>query len=327
MTLQRPDSRLWRIGRALASRSCRSDWPSASASLLLAAAIACDFRHAGRSALAAAAVAGRIGDGEPLRTFAGIPPVAYLVERIGGPYVRVEVLVQPGQDPHIFEPTPRQVIELGRARLFFRVGMPFEDRLVEHIAGGPAQLYGRRYGRRNCRASGHVRSHGDDDDEGRADPHVWLSPPLLKTMAANVAAALCQADPRHAQVYHTNLKTLDAELDALDRRIARSLAPYRGQAFYVFHPAFGYFADTYGLRQESVEVEGKPPTPRQVFGLIAKARGDHVKIIFLQPQFNQQIAASIAQAIGGTVMPMDDLAFDVVANLDDVPKIAAAERK
>lgn len=105
------------------------------------------------------------------------------------------------------------------------------------------------------------------------------------------------------------------------------LARYRGQAFYVFHPAFGYFAETYGLRQESVEVEGKLPTPRQIFALIAKARSDHVKIIFLQPQFDQQIAASIAQAIGGAVLPMDDLAFDVVANLDEVArKIAASNR-
>ena len=260
------------------------------------------------------------GHDAPLRTFAGIPPVAYLVERIGGPCVRVEVLVEPGQDPHTFEPTPRQVIELSRAQLFFRVGMPFEDRLVEHVAGGPAQ-----FALINTAAGIAKRAPGhDDDDEGLADPHVWLSPPLLKTMAGNVAAALCQADPRHADVYNTNLKALDAELDALDRRIAQSLAPYRGQAFYVFHPAFGYFADAYGLRQESVEVEGKTPTPRQIFGLIAKARNDRVKIIFLQPQFDQQIAASIAQAIGGTVTPMDDLAFDVLANLDDVAKKIAA---
>ena len=142
-----------------------------------------------------------------------------------------------------------------------------------------------------------------------------------------MAAALCQADPRHAEIYNTNLKTLDSELAALDRRIAQNLAPFRGQAFYVFHPAFGYFAAAYGLRQESVEVEGKTPTPRQIFGLISKARNDRVKIIFLQPQFDQQIAASIAQAIGGTVTPMDDLAFDVLANLDDVAKkIAAANQ-
>src|SRR5262249_48962959 len=108
------------------------------------------------------------------------------------------------------------------------------------------------------------------------------------------------------------------ELDALERRLEASLAPYRGQAFYVFHPAFGYFADAYGLRQESVESEGKPPTPRQLVKLIQKARADHVKIIFLQPRFNQQAAESIAQSLGGAVMPMDDLAYDVVENLNKI---------
>ncbi len=274
---------------------------------------------ADRSSLGAASPGA--SDGEPLETFAGIAPVAYLVERIGGPCVRVEVLVQAGKDPHIFQPTPRQVIDLGQARLFFRVGMPFENRLLEHIAGGPAQFTV------VDTVAGIARRVSTDEDDGPADPHVWLSPPKLKIMAGNVAAALCAADPRHEPIYQANLKTLQAEFDALHRRIARSLAPYRGQAFYVFHPAFGYFAETYGLRQESVEVEGKLPTPRQVFNLIKMARDDHVKIIFLQPQFNQQIAASIAQAIGGAVMPMDDLAFDVVANLDDVAgKIAASNR-
>jgi zinc transport system substrate-binding protein len=266
-------------------------------------------------------------DSQPLETFAGVPPVAWLVNRIGGSYVRVETLVEPGKDPHIFEPTPRQVIALGRARLFFCVGMPFEDRLVEHIAAGPGRM---TIVDTAAGIAHRTPGHGehDDDDEGKADPHVWLSPPLLKAMAANISAALCQADPRHEPVYRGNLKTLEAELDALDRRIAQSLTPYRGQTFYVFHPAFGYFADRYGLRQESVEIEGKPPTPRQIFGLISKARDDHVTIIFLQPQFNQQVAASIAQAIDGAVMPMDSLTYDVAANLDDIAaKIATSNQR
>jgi len=300
-----------------------------SVSLAALAIVAVFGAPADRPALAAAPQGEEI-----LRTFAGIPPAAWLVERIGAPYVRVDVLVQPGQDPHVFEPTPRQVIELSEARLFFRVGMPFEDRLVERIAAGVGNFtvvdtaagIVRRASGHACEEARGADDH-DPEEEGGADPHVWLSPPLLKTMAANVAAALCRADPRHASAYVANLRSLNTQLDTLDRRIAQSLAPYRGQAFYVFHPAFGYFADTYGLRQVSVEVEGKLPTPRQVFELIAAARADGVKIIFLQPQFNQQIAASIAEAIGGTVMRMDDLAFDVAANLDDVArKIAAAGR-
>ncbi len=289
----------------------------ALAVVLPAAAIVVVFGTPGNRPLSLAASPAGIATG-PLQTFAGIPPVAWLVQEIGGPYVHVDVLVQAGQDPHIFEPTPRQVIGLSRARLFFRVGMPFEDRLLEQISRGTAHFIV------VDTAAGITRRASSDSDEGPADPHVWLSPPRLKTMAANVAAALCQADPPHRRVYQTNLEQLNAELDALDHRIAESLLPYRGQAFYVFHPAFGYFADAYGLRQESVEIEGKLPTPRQVFGLVAKARADGVKMIFLQPQFNRQIAESIAQAIGGTVMPLDDLAFDVVANLDDVARKVAS---
>jgi zinc transport system substrate-binding protein len=272
-------------------------------------------------------------DVKPLETFAGIPPVAYLVNRIGGPYVRAEVLVQPGQDPHIFEPTPRQVVRLSQAKLFFKIGMPFENHLAEHIAAGPTNILvidtaagiAKRTDACKC---GHEECDHDHDDESTGDPHVWLSPRLLKHLAGNVATALAEADPPHAPIFRTNLAVLTAELDLLDRRIAESLAPFRGQAFYVFHPAFGYFADAYGLRQESVEVEGKSPTPRQLFGLIGKARADRVKIIFLQPQYNQQVATSVAEAIGGTVMPMDSLSYDVLATLKDIAdKMAASSRK
>ena len=248
-----------------------------------------------------------------LETFAGIPPVAYLVKRIGGPHVRVEVLVKPGQDPHIFEPTPRQVMRLSKAKLFFKIGMPFEDRLTERISADNANIT------LVDAAAGIVRLAGvDPDEDATADPHVWLAPRLLKQMAANIAAALSTADPVHAQAFRANQAALDVELDALDRRLSTTLAPYRGQAFYVFHPAFGYFADAYGLRQESVEIEGKSPTPRQLVELIQKARADDVKIIFLQPRFNQQAAESIAQSFGGAVMPMDDLTYDVVANLNNI---------
>jgi zinc transport system substrate-binding protein len=257
-----------------------------------------------------------------LETFAGIPPVAYLVKRIGGPHVRVEVLVQPGQDPHIFEPTPRQVVRLSEAKLFFKIGMPFEERLTERIGRGGTST------RIVDTAAGISRRPASDADEEEmgADPHVWLAPRCLKQMAANIAVALSAANPTHERDYRARAAALDAELDALDQRLMVSLAPYRGQAFYVFHPAFGYFADAYHLRQESVEIEGKSPTPRQLVHLVQKARADGVRIIFLQPQFNQQMAAPIAQALGGTVMPMDDLAYDVLANLGDVAeKIAAAE--
>jgi zinc transport system substrate-binding protein len=278
------------------------------------------------------------GPGGQLAVFAGIPPVAGLVERIGGRHVAVEVLVQPGQDPHVFAPTPRQAMALGKASLFFKIGLPLENRLVEGLSGrgrGPTVI---------DVSEGIVKRPGAcDDDEpqpeaarsgagggpepaaGEPDPHVWLSPPLLAIMAANIATALGRADPGHAGQYHRNLAALHADLKALDGRIRRKLAACRGQSFYVFHPAFGYFGQAYGLQQQSVEIEGKSPTPRQLRALIHRARAEGVKVVFLQPQFDPHSAESVAQAIGGRALPMDDLAKDVLGNLDDVAtKIAAA---
>lgn len=102
-----------------------------------------------------------------------------------------------------------------------------------------------------------------------------------------MADALAAVDPEHASVYRANLKKVSAVLEQLQKDNQQLLAPYRGSTFFVFHPAFGYFAHAYGLHQEAVEVAGKSPTPKQLRALIQKARADKVKVIFVQPQFDR----------------------------------------
>jgi zinc transport system substrate-binding protein len=286
-----------------------------------------------------------------LETFAGVPPLAYLIERIGGAHVAVRVLVQPGQDPHTFEPSPRQMMALGRATVYFEVGMPFERTLLARIRRSRPDLtvvdtakgiQKRMMAEHHHEQAGHeehaheaegaveAESHEGHDglNEEDADPHVWLSPSLLKVQARNIADALIAADPAHAADYRKNLDTVLKDVDATDAHVRKVLAPYKGQSFYVFHPAFGYFADAYGLKQEAVEVEGKSPSPRQLAELIHKARAENVHIIFVQPQFASASAAAVASSIDGAVVPMDSLAKDVLKNLDDMAaKIDAALNK
>jgi len=292
--------------------------------------------HASWIALLAIALA---GCGQPpvdsadgrLPVFVGIPPLGGLVEQIGGPHVAVSVLVQPGQDPHTFEPTPRQVVALSKARLFFEIGMPFESTLVEKIQQGNQRLavvdttsgIQKHAMGAPCGEQGH--EHAEDANAGEPDPHVWLSPPLLKLMARNIAAALQQADPANAREYQTNLAALSVRLDALHEKISRMLAPYRGRAFYVFHPSFGYFADAYGLKQVAVEAGGRSPTPKQLQALIEQARKDRIKVVFVQPQSPQQSAQVVADAIGGKVVAIDGLAGNVIEDIEDIAaKMAAA---
>ncbi|MBN2580870.1 MAG: zinc ABC transporter substrate-binding protein [Pirellulales bacterium] len=263
-----------------------------------------------------------------LETAAGIPPVAFLVERIGGPHVRVVTLLQTGQDPHSFELTPKQVQRLGRAALFFKVGLPFEQQVLKKLRAAYPDLTvvdtarGIRKISLDATSSAHCSAHDTTGSHPHAgeDPHVWLSPPNLKRQSAEIAAALEKADPERASLYRANLQKLQAELDAVHEKNVRRLKPFAGRTFYVFHPAFGYFAACYGLKQSAIETGGKAPSPRQLRQIIHHAKSDGAKVIFVQPQFNPRSAQAVAQALGANLAPLNDLSKNVVANLEDIGK-------
>ncbi len=266
----------------------------------------------------------------PLRVAVSVPPLAYLVERLGGEHVAVHVVVRGGQDPHTFEPTPRQLAALGEAKLFFKIGLPLETRLLEKIQARHRRLVvvdvargiQKRTQRAACYHHGHDHDHHHDNyPAADADPHVWLSPPLLKIQAANIAEALQQAYPAGAGDYRKNLAALLDEIDALHARIGRALTPYRGRTFYVFHPALGHFGDAYGLEQKAVEAGGRTPTPRRLRALIKQAKADGAKIIFVQPQCNRRSARAVADALNSAAVPVDPLAYDVLKNLDHMASV------
>lgn len=245
-----------------------------------------------------------------ITVFTSIVPQEYFVERIGGDRVEVQALVTPGSSPATYEPTPRQMAALSEAKLFFRIGVPFENTFVPKVEGVTEGL-------RIVDTSRGIAIRGND-------PHIWLSPRLVKVQARTIAEALIEADPAGKTTYEQNLATLLKDLDALDTDLAEALAPVRGKTFMVFHPAWGYFADAYGLRQEPIEIEGKEPTGRQLARMIELAKNQGVRVIFVQPQFDRSSAERIADAIDGVVVPIDPLARDYVGNLE---RVAATVRE
>jgi len=134
--------------------------------------------------------------------------------------------------------------------------------------------------------------------------------------ARNILYALLKADPDNSPLYEANYKRFITELVDLDLKIGRLFSD-RGtdRRFMVYHPAWGYFAKTYGLLQIAVEIEGKQPTPKALQRLIQEARQDGIKAVFVQPQFAAKSAETIAQAIGGRVILADPLAMDWERNL------------
>ncbi len=253
-----------------------------------------------------------------IQCFVSIPPQVYFVKEIGGGRVEVHSLVPPGTEPENYDPTPRQIVKLSQARLYFAVGLPFEEVLVSKIRSTMKDLTVV-----DTQADIPLRSfaqHVTGAADTGTDPHIWLSPQLVKIQGAAIEKALAVADPAGAQAYAAGLKRLDEQMDQLHRQIASTLAGLSGRSFFVFHPAFGYFADEFDLRQVSIEVEGKNPGPKQLAGLISEAKGLKVKMIFVEPQFDRSRAEVIADSVGARVVTIDPLAEDYVKNLEEVAK-------
>jgi len=262
----------------------------------------------------------------PLRVFVSVLPQQGFVERVGGARVQVQTLVQPGQSPESFNPTPRQVAALAEADLFVRIGMPFEEAWQDRIrAANPRMaILDPRQGIELRKLEGHHHAeHAGEAEAEELDPHLWTSPRLVQGMAVAIRDQLSALDPAHAAEYAKNSEEFIAELQRLDAEIQEILQGVRGASFLVFHPAWGYFADAYGLTQVSIEREGKEPGAKALAEVIETARQSGAQVIFVQPQSDPRLARQVASHIGGRVVTIDPLAGDYIPNLRRVAQAIA----
>ncbi len=279
--------------------------------------------------------------GQPL-VFVSIPPQAGILKAFAGDDLDVRTLVGEGQSPHAYEPTARQLAALGEAEILFTIGVPFETALLKKIrplypdlkivptdTGMVKRHMNAEHAHDHAEEHDHA-DHAEEHDHAAAceacgghegdDPHVWLHAGNAAVMAQNMFQALQESGAGDAD----KLQALQQSLRTLDEETAARLAPFKGRRFYVFHPSFGYFADAYGLEQIAIELDGKSPSPRQLADLVESARADGVKVVFVQKQFPTESARAVADAIGGTAAPLDPLAEDVMASLNQIAEAIAS---
>jgi zinc transport system substrate-binding protein len=163
-----------------------------------------------------------------------------------------------------------------------------------------------------------------DHDHTGLDPHIWTSPDNVKVMVENIYKGLVALDPENEATYLENKNAYLAELDALDAEIRTTLSGKEGSSFMVYHPAWGYFANHYGLIQVPVEIEGKEPSVSDMKNVIDLAKEKGIKVVFVQTGFSTVSASAIASEIGGEVVEIDPLAKDYIGNL---AKVAEAFEK
>ncbi len=252
----------------------------------------------------------------PLSVYVTLPPLAEALESVGGGEVSVGVLLPAGVSPETYQPDARTVASLGRAELLLTIGAPFEETLLPRlketfpaltVVDGTREMAFRTF------------------PDGGRDPHVWLSLDNLSRFAKNACDALCTARPEHADAFRENLAKYRASLAALNDRNRELLSPLSGKAVLVYHPAFGYFLGEYGIKQLSIEEEGKEPSPRELLQTIREARSLRVPAIFVQPQFSPRTARVLADELKCRVVPLDPLPENASRGLREMAEAIARE--
>ncbi|ACS81487.1 metal ABC transporter solute-binding protein, Zn/Mn family [Maridesulfovibrio salexigens] len=274
---------------------------------------------------------------EQFQTTVSIAPLKYFVEKIGGENVKTNIMVKAGSSPATYEPQPKQMADLSKSEIYFAIGVPFEQAWLPRFKSANSNLeivnLGEAVIHRSMKAhihedeGEHGHTHHDDHGEAKVkDPHVWLAPPLVRVISQKILETLIEHDPENAATYTSNYLSFAAEINDIDSELLKTFTQ-KGQkfSFMVYHPSWGYFADTYALNQIPIELEGKEPSPKKMAQLIEFAKTNSVKAIFIQPQFSQKSAQTIANAIDAKVLIADPLAEDWTANLRRTAKAFATQ--
>jgi len=224
---------------------------------------------------------------------AGLYPYAYLAEAIGGDLVTVTNLTQPGAEPHDLELTARQVIAVATSDLtIYEAGLqPAVDAAVANAT--PA---------RALDVTTVVLREG-------TDPHVWLDPVRMVTLAEAIAQQLTQIDPAHAAAYAAGLEGVTAELHAIDGEYAAGLARCTRRDFITTHAGFGYLAERYGLTQ--IPIAGispdAEPSPARIADIQRTAQANNLTTVFFETLASPELARTIAGDLGLTTDVLDPI--------------------
>ncbi|HRX13579.1 MAG TPA: zinc ABC transporter substrate-binding protein [Eubacteriales bacterium] len=234
-----------------------------------------------------------------------IVPLAGFVKAVCGDKVNVITLIPPGYSPATYEPTPQQMIEFSDANICFAVGVPAEESMLSEavptvirLQDIVSEVYPDRY-----------------FDDGGRDPHIWLSVKRVKIMVTEIASQMSALDPVNADYYQSNAEEYLNQLDEVDLLLKAAVNEMDSKQFIVFHPAFGYLAEDYGLNMVALEEEGKEATAAHLQEVIDFAKAEGIKAIFYQEEIDSKQAQSFAEEIGGATVMLSPLAENYIENI------------
>lgn len=239
-----------------------------------------------------------------------IEPLRYFTEAIAGDQYQVVSMVPKGSSPETYDPTPQQLVEVDKSEAYLRIGhIGFEQAWMKKLTANSPQLKVFDTSKGVSLIRGKEHHHGNHVHPGGVEPHIWNSCENARMIADNIYTALCSIDSTHRELYQIRLDSLKQTITQTDS-ILRGLLQKADSTFLIYHPALSYFARDYGLKQISIEEDGKEPSPAQLKALIETCKKENANVIFVQQEFDMRNALLIAGELGVGVVPINPLSYD-----------------
>jgi len=262
-----------------------------------------------------------------INTVVSILPQKTFLKKIGGKYVNITVMVQPGSSPHTYEPKPSQMKDISKADIYFSIDVEFEKVWLDKFINQNKTMIVSDLSKGIIKQNISNHSHTSSDEKSSKhhhetlDPHIWTSTVNVKIISKNILNTLIQVDKEHKDYYLKNYNNFLKEIDNTKQVIQNILNNKKEKSkFMVFHPAWQYFASEFGLIQLSIEIDGKSPKPRELIYIIKEAKEEKIKAIFTAPEFSTKSAKLLAKQLNIKVIAVSPLNPSWSKNLINLAK-------
>ncbi len=246
-----------------------------------------------------------------------IVPQETFVKAVAGDLVEVVTMIPSGQSPENFQPTPDLLEKFSKSKIYFSIGVPTESSSIIPKAKDLNSSL------KIINLDNEVAKVYPDREfaPGKRDPHIWLSPKRTKVMINIIKEELSKIDPKNKSIYEKNANEYMKKLDKVDNDIKLSLTNLKNKSIIVYHPAFGYFCDDYGLNMVALEEEGKESSPQDLQKIIDMAKEKEIKTIFYQAEIDSKQSKTFADEIGGKTELIAPLSPDYIKNLEKIANV------
>ena len=261
---------------------------------------------------------------QPLIAVTIIPEETF-VKAVCGDLADVIVAIPKGSNPENYEPKPKEREKIEKASLYFAIGVPTEESNILPYLEDYSNQTGSDSSTPKMKIvylQEEVSKKYEDltFEQGGRDPHIWLSPKRAQVMTEVIAREMCLLDPENSEIYKENATNYIQTLDSLDKELQTLSSNSKVSDFIVYHPAFGYVANDYGLKMHSLENNGKEATAKHLIDMVDFAKEKNISVIFYQEEIDSKQAEAFADELDGEAIMLSPLSADYENNLYQMMK-------